>query len=267
MTFKMKFPVETDYLPKGTKRRSGTKAAKIKFVVLHDVGNDGYNKTTKRKNGTTAKNNISYYRNSPTISASAHTFIDDKEILECIPAVTGTPEKAWHVLYNKKLDNTIYGADSNDAAIGVELCYYPEDKVRSLKAYEKYVWYCAYLAYYFKLDPKKCFIGHEKIDPGRKVDPSNGLKWIGKTTNSCIQDIIKEYNECLGKAAPTTIGVAKVLVPTLNVRKSHDTNSDIVKTIKKNESYKVYEENNGMYRIGKDMWCSTNKKNVAFTKN
>lgn len=277
MAFKKKYAIGTSYLPKGTKRRSGIKAAKIRFIVLHDVGNDGYNKNTGRRNGTTARGNINYYKNSPNISASAHTFIDDKEILECIPAVTGTPEKAWHVLYNKTIDNQLYGDDANDAAIGVELCYYPEDKARSLEAYKKYIWYCAYLAYYFKLDPKKCFVGHEKLDPGRKVDPSNGLKWIGKTTAQCIQDIIAEYNACLGKGnspvvstpnpAPSTtqIGTITVKVDSLNVRSDASFSASVVKTIKKGTTHKVYEKRNGLYRIGNGQWCSAGDKYVTFT--
>ena len=281
MAFKMKYSIGTSYLPKGTKRRSGIKAAKIRFIVLHDVGNDGFNKITGRKNGTTAKGNINYYKNSANVeSASAHTFIDDAEILECIPAVTGTPEKAWHVLYDKPRDNQLYGADANDAAIGVELCYYPEDKARSQRAYEKYVWYCAYLAYYFKLDPAKCFVGHETLDPGRKSDPANGLKWTGKTTAQCMKDIIAEYNACLGKSvtppapppskpavsvpASKHIGVLTVKVATLNVRKSASFNAAVVTEIKKGEAYKVFEEKNGLYRIGADQWCSAGNSYVDY---
>lgn len=278
MAFKMKYAIGTSYLPKGTNRRSGIKAAKIRFIVLHDVGNDGYNKKTGRRNGTTARGNINYYKNSPNISASAHTFIDDAEILECIPAVTAATEKAWHVLYNKTVDNQMYGDDANDAAIGVELCYFPEDKARSQKAYDKYVWYCAYLAYYFKLDPTKCFVGHETLDPGRKTDPSNGLKWIGKTTAQCIKDIITEYNECLGKSSTTPkpaaspakavsnaqIGTLTVLVDTLNVRSDASFNASVVKTIKKGTTHKVYEQRNGLYRIGDSQWCSAGNKYVSF---
>ncbi|MGG2085348.1 N-acetylmuramoyl-L-alanine amidase [Lysinibacillus pakistanensis] len=273
----MKYTIGTDYLSKGTNRRSGIKANKIRFIVLHDVGNDGYSQTTGRRNGTTARNNINYYKNSQNVSASAHTFIDDIEILECIPATTGTPEKAWHVLYDKTIDNQLYGADANDAAIGVELCYFPEDKTRSQKAYDKYVWYCAYLAYYFNLDPSKCFSGHEKLDPGRKTDPSNGLKWINKTTAKCIQDIIAEYNECAGKNGSTSqpspqpsvpsskeIGAITVNVASLNVRKGAAFDAPVVKTISKGQSYKVYEKKNGLYKIGENEWCSAGDAYVTF---
>lgn len=269
--FKMKYAIEKDYLPKGTNRRGGRLISKVKFIVLHDVGNDGYNKATGRKNGTTARNNISYYRSTPTISASAHTFIDDKEILECIPAVTGAPEKAWHVIYNKPKDNQLFGADSNDAAIGVELCYYPEDKARSQKAYDKYVWYCAYLAYKFGLDPAKCFVGHETLDPGRKTDPSNGLKYIGKTTAQCIQDIIAEYKACTGQSTATSsikehIGIATVLVKDLNVRKGDNVSAPVLKVVHKNEAYKVYEIGKWGYRVSTDGWISKGSSYTSYKK-
>lgn len=271
MTFQMKYKITADYLPKGTNRRSGTKAKPIKFIVLHDVGNDGYNATTKRKNGTTARNNVSYYKNSPTISASAHTFIDNLEIIECVPATTAATEKAWHVLYNKTIDNKMFGVDANDAAIGVELCYFPEDKAKSTEAYKKFVWYCAYLAYYFKLNPANCFVGHETLDPGRKVDPTNGLKWIGKTTAQCMKDIQAEYNACQGKAtAPAApalkkadranqTGIATIVQKEpLNVREQPDPNSELVKTLPSGTSWRVYETKNGFYKVGINQWISAN---------
>lgn len=201
MTFEMRYPITPDFLPviPRTGRRMGILMPSVRFIVLHDVGNDGEGK------GTTARNNISYYRNTaspnPAILASAHTFIDDREILECIPATLGKPEKAWHVMYNLPHDNRIFGSESNDTAIGVELCYFPNDRARSLEAYKKFVWYCAFLAYHFKLDVNKCFIGHEHLDPRNKIDPSHGLKFSGKSYAQCIMDIKQVYKECLGKSS------------------------------------------------------------------
>ena len=69
----------------------------VKFIVAHDTGNPG----------STAQNNVSYYeKTNNETEASAHIFIDDKEIIECIPALTSNkPEKAWHVRYNQSQDN------------------------------------------------------------------------------------------------------------------------------------------------------------------
>jgi len=190
----MKYKVTEDLLPIVKKgRRQGIKNNGIRFSVLHDVGNDGHNKRTGKKEGTTARGNVSYYRNTPNVQASAQVFIDDKEILVCIPL----NEKAWHVLYNVTSDNQIYGDDANDISIGVELCYYPEDKARTLESYKKYIWFNAWLAYEYKLNPHTSFIGHHKLDPKRKVDPMNALKILGKTYEQLLQDIVDEYMECI----------------------------------------------------------------------
>lgn len=164
-----------DYIAKGTKRRSGLKLIGVKFLVAHDTGN---------KNST-AKNNVDYYkRTANEMSASAHLFVDDVECVECVPL----NEKAWHVIYDKPKDNQMFGYDSNDAAIGVELCYF-DDKARSLKAYQNYVAVLANLCKEYKLSPTKHIVGHETLDPGRKTDPTNSLKRIGKTFKDLIQDI------------------------------------------------------------------------------
>ncbi|MEC2266516.1 LysM peptidoglycan-binding domain-containing protein [Bacillus subtilis] len=195
MSFKMKYDIISDLLPTGTKRRPGGKI-NVKFLVAHDTGNPG----------STAKGNINYYRNSPTIAASAQIFVDDECIRECIPAVLGTPERAYHVIYNVTTDNRMFGADANDAAIGVELCW--GGNIDGAKSYARYVWILAYLCYKFGLDPKRDIVGHETLDPKRKIDPSNGLKHIGKTYNQLITDVAAEYKECSGKSAkPQTASV------------------------------------------------------------
>lgn len=183
MAFKMKYPIKNDFLPINTKRRSGTKIKGVKFLVEHDTGNPN----------STAQGNVNYYKTSANVmSASAHVFIDEKEIIVCVPLT----EKAWHVLYNTTVDNKLFGADSNDYAIGIELCYFPNDKTRSMRAYEKYVWYSAYLCNLYSLNPLKHITGHHILDPARKTDPVNALKHIGKTFNDLLNDINKELIEC-----------------------------------------------------------------------
>lgn len=263
MTFKMKYSIGKDYLPKGTHRRGGTKIGKVGFIVLHDVGNDGQD-TNKdgKKEGTSAKNNISYYRNTPTVYASAHTFVDEDSILECIPATTGTPEKAWHVLYDRPLDNKLFGDDANDIAIGVELCYFPDNKAKSLEAYKRYIWYVAYVCHKFGLNPSTKLIGHEELDPGRKTDPTNGLKHVGKTLKQCKADIVAEYNECLGKtstsAKPSTSTASstkkgeykvKVIVSSLNIRKKADVKSEKVGEINDKGTYTIVSTTNGWGKL------------------
>ena len=111
MAFKQKYTIKADYLTRGTKRRSGILISpSVKFIVAHDTGNAN----------STAQGNVNYYKNSQNeIYASAHLFVDDKEIIECVPALTSDPEKALHVRYQLTKDNEIYGHNANDAAIGV----------------------------------------------------------------------------------------------------------------------------------------------------
>lgn len=169
---------KTDLLPTKTKRRSGLKIKGVKFIVCHDTGNPN----------STAQGNVNYYKNSANeMSASAHVFVDDKDIISCIPAT----ERAWHVLYNVTTDNTMFGYDANDYAIGVELCYFPKDAVRSIKAYNSYVRYIAGLCKIFTLNPAIHLVGHFHLDPARKTDPMNAFKVLKKTWGNFIDDVIK----------------------------------------------------------------------------
>lgn len=186
--------IKTQLIPIGTKRRSGTKIAKVVFFVDHDTGNPD----------STAQNNVTYFTNSANeMSASAHMFIDDKEAIMCIPCLDNT-EKAWHVLYEKRKDNQLYGDDSNDIAVGLELCYFPNDKARTLKAYNNYIEIAAYLAKFHNVDPDKRS-GHFELDPERKTDPNNALKYLGKTYADMKKDILSKYNEMYGTIEINTI--------------------------------------------------------------
>src|SRR3982750_1930932 len=132
MSFTDKFIINSNLIPKPSKRRSGLLISKVRFLVAHDTGN----------RNSTAAQNVKYYINFRNeMSASAHLFVDDKEIIECVPALTANPEKAWHVLYNVPKDNELYGVNANNAAIGIEYCN--DDNIDADKAYEKYIWVLA----------------------------------------------------------------------------------------------------------------------------
>lgn len=165
-----------DYITLGTKRRSGAKNLGVKFLVAHDTGNPN----------STARQNVNYFKNSANeMSASAHTFIDDIDIIECVPL----DEKAWHVWYSVPTDNTKYGCDANDCAIGIELCYFPSDKARTQKAYDNYVKYIVGLCNTYKLNPLTHISGHFQLDPARKTDPMNAFKIISKTYEQFLNDV------------------------------------------------------------------------------
>jgi N-acetylmuramoyl-L-alanine amidase len=173
----MEYEITRDYISIGNSR-SGDKLNKVRFIVSHDTGNPG----------STAYGNRSYFQNSNP-SASAHTFIDDKYILEIIPL----NEKAWHVRYNVTKDNEMFGDDANDAAIGVELCH--GGNIDFEEAYKRYVWYHAYLVDKFGLDPRKDIVAHSTLDPGRRTDPQNALNRHGISWNDFIEDVNQAYRK------------------------------------------------------------------------
>lgn len=183
-----------NHLPKKTLRRAGLQREKTLFIVAHDTGNPG----------STANGNVSYYHNSVnSMSASAHLFVDDKEIVECVPL----NEKAWHVLYDRTEDNQMFGDDANDAAIGVELCF--GGQIDNKKAYANYVELIVKLLVIYKLQPKHV-IGHMHLDPGRKTDPLNSFKTFGKKWTSFMSDIEAEYARATNVSKPKAI-VKKVV--------------------------------------------------------
>jgi N-acetyl-anhydromuramyl-L-alanine amidase AmpD len=167
------YEITRDYIKFG-KSRSGQQIKKVLFIVSHDTGNPG----------STAYQNRSYFNNQQP-SASAHTFIDDKYILEIIPIY----EKAWHVQYQKTRDNEKFGDDANDAAIGVELCWGPG--INFEETYKRYVWYHAQLCETFNLNPRTHIVSHAYLDPERKTDPIDCFKRHGITWNQFIEDVVK----------------------------------------------------------------------------
>ncbi len=192
--------VRYDLLTKGT-RRYGEQldGGKPQFIVAHDTGNPN----------TSAQTNVNYYENTYNIPwnnvASAHIFVDDKEAIICIP----TTEKAWHVLYDSPTDNLWYGDDANDVAIGVEICYFTNDKERNKKALDNGARVLAYLAEYWKIDYKTHMPGHQDIQAD-KQDPGNVLSANGysrKTSN--LDKLVAIYYKNDVKVTPTPTTVEK----------------------------------------------------------
>ena len=179
----MSYQIIKRYIPINTKRRSGRKLNRVRFIVSHDTGNPN----------STANGNVNYLiYSAKEISASAHVFIDDKNIIECIPL----DEKAWHVLYDRPKDNELFGCDANDCAIGVELCY--GTNINMTEAYKRYLWYIAKLCIDYNLSPTTDVVGHFILDPGRKVDPMSALGHMGKSYDDFLFDLTYKYLELLG---------------------------------------------------------------------
>ena len=185
--FPYRYPVAPRLLIKPSRRRSGQLIGAVRFLVAHDTGNPG----------STAAGNVAYYQRSrDETSASAHLFVDDREIIECVPALTQAPEKACHVLQGVPTDNQLYGADANDAAIGVVYCY--GGSIDADEAYRRYVWVLAWLCVRFGLDPAARLVGHFFLDPRRTTDPVRGLAYSRRTYEGLLRDVRAERMAYLG---------------------------------------------------------------------
>jgi N-acetylmuramoyl-L-alanine amidase len=178
------YEITRDYIRTGNSR-PGRQIGTVRFIVSHDTGNPG----------STAYGNRNYF-DTQQPSASAHTFIDDKYILEIIPLT----EIAYHVRSNVTGDNKRYGANANDAAIGVELCH--GGKINFRVAYDRYVWYHAYLCDRFNLDPNSDIIAHATLDPTRRTDPVNILRTNGISWSMFIDDVVEALQNLDGAASP-----------------------------------------------------------------
>ncbi|WP_284643090.1 peptidoglycan recognition protein family protein [Paenibacillus silviterrae] len=178
----MKYEIIRRYLPGPSNRRPILPMDGVRFMVAHDTGNPG----------STAANNVTYFeRTAYDMSASAHIFVDDQQIIECIPFLTGSPEKAFHVGYNVTTDNERYGDDANDTAGGVELCY--GGKINLQESYQRYVWVMAYACYQYGLNPLTDIVGHNTLDPARRTDPTEPLRLLGKSFSDFLNDVSREY--------------------------------------------------------------------------
>ncbi|WP_239630540.1 peptidoglycan recognition family protein [Paenibacillus sp. H1-7] len=186
MAFRMKYDITTAYLTGPSRRRPMIPLEPCRFLVAHDTGNPG----------STAANNVTFYeRTHNDMEASAHLFVDDRSIIECIPFLTAPPEKAWHVRYDVVGDNIRYGTNANDAAGSIELCY--GGSIDMEEAYRRYCWTLAYACYLYGLNPATDLIGHYRLDPQRRTDPVGALALVGKTFDDLIIDVAAEYEASL----------------------------------------------------------------------
>jgi hypothetical protein len=200
MDFLQRYPIIRRLLPQPSARRRGYPMPDgVRFIVAHDTGNPE----------TTAAQNVAYMARTanPTGAevCSAHLFVDDASIIECIPVFDRQPEKAWHVRSNPQDNNRMFGYHANDAAVGIEYCYGID--IDANQAYRRYVWLIAYCCHRFGLDPANHVIGHFMLDPHRKTDPVTGLAHSRRSYEQLLRDVVTEFDACLDRhpVAPPNI--------------------------------------------------------------
>lgn len=150
------------------KNFSSRHGSKIKFIVVHDTGND--------KPLANAEAHFNYFNNDVR-NASAHYFVDEKQVLQIIE----DSNSAWHVGDGKGK----YGI-TNINSIGIEICINDGDYVTEIN---KTVELIEHLMKKHGI-PKENVVRH--YDASRKICPAklshnNWAKWhelynkIGKT--------------------------------------------------------------------------------------
>lgn len=122
----MSVPIHTQLIPLGHVGRPGTKTGNKTSVTIHNTASPG----------ATAKNEADFFCTGNTRKASAHSFVDDKEVYVTIPP----NEVAWHC------GNFI----GNRSSYSIEVCEIPG---RQWVADGNAAWYAAKVCRAFGLNP------------------------------------------------------------------------------------------------------------------
>ena len=151
--------IKKDLLEQNPFTRPGYKLLSVSKIVLHYVQNPG----------TTARQNVDWIKtlkNQDPLDdiddhyASAHYFIDDKEIIQVIPE----DERAYHVGANQYTDFGLsISSYPNARTIGLEFCHPDKTGKPNYQTYKHIIELCKYLCCKFKLDPKKDICLHYDI--------------------------------------------------------------------------------------------------------
>lgn len=159
-------------------------ASTIKYIVIHYTGNDG----------DTAANNAKYYA-STKVEASAHYFVDDKEIIQSVADL----RVAWAVGGKKYAScgktggGTLCGKCTNKNSISIELC----DVVRDGKmqphpvALEHALALVGHLMAKYGI-PRENVVRHfdvtGKLCPAYWAGKENATRWKAEFRDRCAPD-------------------------------------------------------------------------------
>ena len=151
--------IKKDLLEINPFTRPGCQLLSVRKIVLHYVGNPG----------TTARQNVNWIKSlknqDPTDGiddkyASAHYFVDDKEIIQVIP----DDERAYHV---GAKEYTEYGLSissyPNARTIGIEFCHPDENGKPNYCTYKHIIELCKHLCSHHHLNPMEDITTHHAI--------------------------------------------------------------------------------------------------------
>ena len=224
-----------------TKRnRTISNRSSIKYLTIHYVGAV-----------SSAKNNCVYFY-STYRGASAHYFVDDNSIWQCVK----DKDIAWHCGADY-----YYNGCRNSNSIGIEMCCYKKNgkldisnatvnNTLDLAAYicKKYDIPVSRVVRHYDVTHKNCPAPFVK-DSSRWTDFKNRLsKMLDGEVSSPSEPT---ENDTMKKTMYVTANSG------LNVRSGAGTNYSIVGGLSKGTKVTVYEESNGWSRIGRGQWVSS----------
>jgi N-acetylmuramoyl-L-alanine amidase len=170
------------WIPKGQAKsvdalppRPGKPLAKVSKVVVGDTGRRGLTAADAAKD---------------LGQAYGHFLVDDKTIIECMPALTssvGLVEQACFVRSRPKQDFV-----AQESAIAVNLCF--GGRIDAKAVYARCVALVACICDRFKLDPIKDVKRAADLDIARK-DPDQALLEAGADFQQLLEDIAKAKQE------------------------------------------------------------------------
>ena len=154
---------------------------KIKYIVIHDTGNKG--------KGADAMAHYNYF-NGGNRNASAHYFVDDKQVVEIID-----PDKnySWHCGDGKGK----FGITNNNS-IGIEICINSDGDFS--KAYKNCVELTKTLMKKYGIDNRHIVRHYDaslKMCPNTLINGHKGFTW-DKFTSDIGNNVEKYYRVCIG---------------------------------------------------------------------
>ena len=162
------------------------RADKIKYLVIHFTSNDG----------DTAINNLKYYSGTKNLSASAHFYVDEKEICQSVKET----DTAWHCGAKKYKHPYCRNANS----IGIEMCSGYNGNLKSDKQSGK----VDFGKYYFKRETLlNTVLFTKELMKKHKIPKENVIRHYDVTGKTCPAPFVvnnelwKEFKDMLTNIA------------------------------------------------------------------
>ena len=222
------------------RNRTISNRTSIQYLTIHYVGAV-----------SSAKNNCSYFY-STYRGASAHYFVDDNSIWQCVL----DKDIAWHCGTN----GTYYNGCRNSNSIGIEMCCYSNNGTLDMSdaTINNTLDLAAYICKKYNIPIDRVVrhydVTHKNCPAPFVRDVSRWNDFKNRLSNMLNGEVVvpsqPTENNTMNKVMYVTANSG------LNVRSGAGTNYAIVGGLSKGTKVTVYEMSNGWARIGSGQWVS-----------